>query len=131
MSAWKKYLLLQIPGWILAVLLLAVLHRRLNLPLWAAIVLYLVYVGKDFILYPYLRSAYTSESKTGAEKLIGAEGRVQQQLDPEGYVRVHGELWRAVADPPGETIPQGSRIHVREAHGMRLVVRAMAESNPQ
>src|SRR5215207_2193662 len=33
--------------------------------------------------------------QTGLEELVGQVGRVRTPLDPEGYVLVHGELWRA------------------------------------
>ncbi|HKH30628.1 MAG TPA: NfeD family protein, partial [Gaiellaceae bacterium] len=33
--------------------------------------------------------------QTGQEELLGQVGRVRTPLDPEGYVLVHGELWRA------------------------------------
>jgi membrane-bound serine protease (ClpP class) len=33
--------------------------------------------------------------QTGQEELLGQVGRVRSALDPEGYVLVHGELWRA------------------------------------
>jgi membrane-bound serine protease (ClpP class) len=46
--------------------------------------------------------------QTGQEELLGQIGRVRTALDPEGYVLVHGELWRArTVDGPvqaGETV---------------------------
>ena len=34
-------------------------------------------------------------AQTGLEELVGQVGRVRSALDPDGYVLVHGELWRA------------------------------------
>jgi membrane-bound serine protease (ClpP class) len=45
--------------------------------------------------------------QTGQEELLGQAGVVRRALDPEGYVLVHGELWRARADEPvsaGESV---------------------------
>ena len=39
-----------------------------------------------------------TKPQTGQEELVGQQGVVRQPLDPEGYVLVHGELWRARAD---------------------------------
>ena len=36
--------------------------------------------------------------RPGSEELVGQAGIVRRPLDPEGYVRVHGELWRARAE---------------------------------
>ena len=121
----KRYLLFQIPSWILALLLLGAAHRWLRVPLWAAVGLFVLYVAKDFLLYPYVRKAYEPHGKTGAELLIGCVGLTKQRLDPEGYVQVKGELWRAVADPPGEPIPAGQSVRIQEVSDLTLVVRRM------
>jgi membrane-bound ClpP family serine protease len=39
-------------------------------------------------------------------------------------VRIHGELWRAVA-PPGETIPRGARVRVQKVNGLTLEVQVV------
>ena len=38
--------------------------------------------------------------QTGAEALVGAVGIVVVRCDPEGQVRVRGELWQARSDRP-------------------------------
>jgi membrane-bound serine protease (ClpP class) len=47
---------------------------------------------------------------TGESELIGQIGVVRQALDPEGFVFVHGELWRARTD--GESVPSGETVRV-------------------
>ncbi len=47
---------------------------------------------------------------TGREELVGGVGVVRHALDPEGYVLVHGELWRAQAG--GEPIAAGEPVVV-------------------
>ena len=47
---------------------------------------------------------------TGDSELIGQVGVVRQALDPEGFVFVHGELWRARTD--GEPVPPGEEVRV-------------------
>ena len=122
MTVFQRYLLIQIPGWILAVIILSALHRWMNLPVWVAVGLFAVYVGKDFVLYPFLRRAYEPGGKTILEQLVGEAGVATQQLDPDGYVRVRGELWHAEAAPGMQPVPQGSRIRVESARGMTLIV---------
>ena len=123
----KRYQLFQIPGWILAALLLGALHRWLALPLEFAIGLFVLYVAKDFIIYPYVRKAYEPHNKTGAELLIGCVGLTKQRLDPEGYVQVKGELWRAVADPPSRPIPPGQPVRIQAVSDFTLVVTWMQD----
>jgi membrane-bound serine protease (ClpP class) len=48
--------------------------------------------------------------QTGVEELVGDIGVVRQDLDPTGYVFVHGELWRAhAANGP---VAAGRRVRV-------------------
>jgi membrane protein implicated in regulation of membrane protease activity len=44
-------------------------------------------------------------------------------LNPHGYVRVRGELWRAIAVPEGQVVTAGSEVEIVDAEGMNLFVR--------
>jgi membrane-bound serine protease (ClpP class) len=59
---------------------------------------------------------------TGIEGMIGITGETTTEVDPEGKVKVHGEIWSAVSDTP---IPAGKRIKVINMDGM--VVRVEPE----
>ena len=110
-----KILLLQIPGWILTALILLGLHHWLGLPFWLTSGLFVGLVVKDFIWYPSMRTAYESNVRTGAEQLIDAQGVVQTELNPQGYVQVRGELWRAEVEPDAASIARGSSVRVQAA----------------
>ena len=127
MSTLTKYILLQIPGWLIMALVAIGLHRWIDLPLWAAIGLFVLWVVKDFLLYPFLRKSYESNTKTGSTQLVGARGVAQERLDPQGYVHVHGELWRAEVESKDRPIASGSRVRVCAAHGLTLIVTADEE----
>jgi membrane-bound serine protease (ClpP class) len=64
--------------------------------------------------------------QTGQEELIGQIGRVRTSLDPDGYVLVHGELWRArSANGP---IGAGELVEVTALEdGLVLGVRPVAQ----
>jgi len=117
-----KYLVIQIPGWILAVVVLAVLSRWIDLPLWAAVGLFFLWVAKDLILFPLLRPAYEAAGKRGVERMIGVQGIVEERLAPVGYIRVGSELWRAEALQTDKPIPLGSRVRVRGVRGLTLLI---------
>lgn len=64
------------------------------------------------------------------ERLIGAEGIAQTDLDPEGTVWVQGETW--TARTAGERIPAGERVRVLAVQGLRLhVARARPPTEPE
>lgn len=129
MTTFMKYTLLQIPSWVIMALLLIGLLNWITLPLWAAGTLFVVWVVKDFLLYPFVRTAYDSNVKTGSEQLIGAKGVAHEQLAPHGYVHVHGELWQATAEPKNKPIAPGTPVRVRAAQGLTLVVTADTNEN--
>lgn len=57
---------------------------------------------------------------TGAEGMVGMAGIAETALDPEGWVRVQGERWRALADPG---VTAGDKITVAAVDGLTLRVR--------
>jgi membrane protein implicated in regulation of membrane protease activity len=122
MSTLTKYLLLQVPGWVLAAVIVTGLRYWMGIPRWAAWGLFSLWVIKDLVMYPLLRTAYESGVKTGVEQLIGARGVAQEDLAPAGYVRVRGELWRAETKSSQKHIPSGTPIRIVGAERMTLIV---------
>lgn len=122
MSTLTKYLLFQVPGWVLAAIILAALAYWIGIPRWVALALFLLWVVKDLIIYRFLKSAYESGVKTGVDQLIGAQGVAQEDLAPNGYIRVRGELWRAETKSKNDPIPSGSKVRVIGAQGAALIV---------
>jgi membrane-bound serine protease (ClpP class) len=60
---------------------------------------------------------------SGVERMIGAPGVVTQALDPLGYVRVQGHIWRAsLADGAIPWLAVDARVRVLEVRGLTLVV---------
>jgi len=59
---------------------------------------------------------------TGVEGLVGELGATTEPLEPTGRVRVHGELWTAVAEQG--PIAAGSPIEVVSVRELTLTVRA-------
>jgi len=57
---------------------------------------------------------------TGAEGLMGQYGQAETDLDPEGWVIVQGERWRARAE---ERVSHGEAVEVLSVDGLRLRVR--------
>jgi len=122
LTVFRRYLLFQIPGWFLAALILYVLHRLVDLPIWAALALMAADITKDLALFPLLRKTYDTSTKTGIEKLIGQTAIVERELAPTGYIRLRGELWRAELAGPFENPSVGERVCVVASCDMALLV---------
>ncbi len=65
--------------------------------------------------------AQRKKPTTGVQGIVGEQGVAITALDPGGEVRVHGEIWNAVAlHPP---LPAGSRVTVVAVDNLTLTVR--------
>ena len=62
---------------------------------------------------------------TGAEEMIGAPGEILEDLEHEGWARIHGEQWRVRSAVP---LRRGSRVRVRARHDLLLDVEAEKEN---
>ena len=62
------------------------------------------------------------KTASGHLHLIGATGRVETELEPEGSVLVNGELWRARARQGVTASRRGSKVRVTGASGHLLEV---------
>jgi membrane-bound ClpP family serine protease len=107
----------------MAALVLLVLRHNQMISSFGAVICFAAWVLKDWILYPWLRSAYEVSYRTGSKMLIGCKGVTESQLTPEGFIRVRGELWRAVATPGDLKISTGIKVEIIDADGMRVFVR--------
>jgi len=56
---------------------------------------------------------------TGGEELLGSEGEALEDIDGEGWARVHGELWRVQSRVP---LAHGAKLRVTARHGLTLEV---------
>jgi membrane protein implicated in regulation of membrane protease activity len=122
MRTFVRYLLFQIPGWLLLGLFLGFLLEKFGLPVWAAIGFFVVWMLKDFAMYPIVRRAYETNVRTGSERLIGAKGLTQGTLAPQGYIKVQGELWRARVEDHNQPICKNTVVTVKGADRMTLLV---------
>ena len=60
---------------------------------------------------------------TGTSAMVGEKGVAETPLEPEGWVRIHGERWRALADG---AVAAGQKVTVAAVEGLTLKVRKEA-----
>jgi membrane protein implicated in regulation of membrane protease activity len=117
-----RYALYQIPDMAILVLILFVLHQWVDLSLWLYIGLVSLWMVKYVLVFTFVWPAYDKPLPGDVRSLIGTEGIAEERLDPSGYIRVHGELWRA--EVIGKTIPieKGQTVLIERACGLTLLV---------
>jgi membrane-bound serine protease (ClpP class) len=80
----------------------------------------LVIVSSFFVVVAGLAfRAQVSKPRTGDKGLIGETGIVKNEIDPEGKVFVHGELWNAISKDP---VKEGVKVKVISVKNLVLEV---------
>jgi len=92
----------------------------LRVDVWTLVPVILLFAVFTMALVRLVVQAQMRRSVTGYEGMVGRSGRAESDLDPEGWVAVQGERWRARAD---ERIARGDRIEVVSGSGLELRVR--------
>jgi membrane-bound ClpP family serine protease len=122
-AVFARYLLFQLPGCVVAAAVLAGLVHWGHLSPTVAYALFGIWVVAEIALFPVFRIGYeTGGARAGAEALVGAMGVALEDLDPEGYVRMGAERWRAVVAGGCAPVAAGAKVRVREVRQLTLVV---------
>ena len=121
----RKYLILQLPGAGLFIIALILIRRWVDMPAWLFWGLIVMWVGKDVVMFPFVRKAY--EPQDDANPMIGSLGVVEKRLSPSGFVRIRGELWKAHVPDGSMPIDRGETMRVIAIEGLTLVVERAAE----
>ena len=78
-------------------------------------------------LFLFTTHALSKQAPVGLPSMIGTRGRVAESLNPEGLVRIKGELWQAVSTEGN--INTGMEIVVVNEDGLKLQVRQVGDSD--
>jgi membrane-bound serine protease (ClpP class) len=87
---------------------------------WKLLPVVVLMAAFTVLLVRMVVEAQRRRATTGVEGLIGRSGVATTPLQPEGWVVVQGERWRAQADGP---LDLGARVEVVGMDGLRLRVR--------
>jgi membrane-bound serine protease (ClpP class) len=87
---------------------------------WKLFPIILAFAAFTIALVRLVIQAQRRQPQTGAEGLVGRHGEAETGLDPEGWVIVQGERWRARA---AERVLPGEKVEVQSVEGLLLRVR--------
>ena len=128
-SRWRvllKYSLFQLPELVIVVLGLLAIRYCFELSDWIFWAIIVGWVGKDIVLYPFVRKSYDDTHQAYSYSLVGKLGVVHRKLSPSGMVRIKNELWQAVLKGDGPALAEGSKIKVVDQQDMLLLVEPVA-----
>ena len=82
------------------------------------VILVVIFIFMTYIFLPQLKKPVT-----GTEGMIGITGIAVETLNPNGRVRIRGELWDA--ESIDGRIGKGEKIVVEEVNGLNLLVKKL------
>jgi membrane protein implicated in regulation of membrane protease activity len=118
-----RYARYQIPDVAIFALILSVLHQWVGLSLGLFIGLVTLWMVKYVVVFSFVWRAYDKPRPGDVTSLIGTQGIAEERLDPSGYVRVHGELWRAEVIGKTMAVEKGQTVLIERADGLTLLVK--------
>ena len=90
------------------------------IPLWVVILVLAGFAILSYFMYRIGHPTILYEPVNSPESIIGSTGVVERALNPEGYVRVCGELWQASVTEGN--IERGEEVIVASIDGLKLTV---------
>lgn len=98
-------------------------------PLWATLLIMIVWLSYSVYTFKKGTKALKVGHIIGLPNMIGTKGRVTSALNPEGWVRIRGELWSAKS-LSGEIQP-GRDVIVTGQKRLKLEVKESESPNKQ
>lgn len=120
MPVLARYVLFQVPGWALMALLAEAAVLWLDVPprwAWGGFGLFVL---KDAVMYPFVRHAYRRDGPSHGH--VGERGVADGAIDPDGWVHVGPERWRARLASGAPAIDAGAPVRVVAVDGLVLRV---------
>jgi len=117
-----KYFLLQVPSFIVLAVILWWARQWFKVPEYLIWITLLVWVTKDVFLFPFLWRYYDSKQIPDRFEMVGRRGTALEDLNPDGYVQINGERWKAVNLDPGMPAHKGDKVYVKSISGLKLAV---------
>ncbi len=106
---------------VLVVVILVLRYFRVAITLPVIALIAVLLAGFVFLMHKAIVPSLHRRKVTGAEGMVGREGRVAEPLTPVGTVRVGRELWKARSG--GEHIAAGEDVEVTGISDLTLEVR--------
>lgn len=105
----------------IAVLMMVVLPVfGISIPLWGIVAVLVAFAVFSYITYRIGHPTVLYDGITDPNSIVGKEGIVEVDLNPAGYVRVEGELWKAAA--AGGGLRKGDVVVITGINGLELTV---------
>ncbi len=116
-----KAFLLLLDEILIAGLIIFVLWRLgVQVPVWAYVLAGVACAALYWLLYRIVLDQ-RKKSPVGCDSMVGLTGKSMTSLNPEGLVRVQGEIWQAVSRCG--VVTEGAEVVIEDLQNLTLLVR--------
>jgi len=122
-----KYILLQIPAILLLTIIVLWLYFASVISFSTVLLIILLWIFKDIILFFFVWKAY----QVSSDPPMAKTGIAIDDIDPDGYVEVGSELWRATTDDKKSRIEKGEKVIIKSVKGLTLFVTKSGNEHKQ
>ncbi len=105
---------------LVAIVLIGLPEWGIEVPLGVLIAVMVSWAVLAVIFYRMGSQALRRKPVVGLLTMVGGKGKVVSPLDPEGVIRINGELWRAKSAV--HKIDVGEEVIVQRQDGTKLIV---------
>ncbi len=105
---------------LVAIVLIGLPEWDISVPLPVLIIVMVAWATLAVIFYRMGSRALRKKPMVGLLTMVGGKGKVVSPLDPEGVIRINGELWRATS-AVGK-IDVGEEVIVQRQDRTKLIV---------
>jgi len=105
---------------IVAIVLWVLPDFNIHVPLWGLVILVVAFAVYAYVTYRLGRMALILKPMVAPETIIGNQGKVVRPLNPEGYVKIQGVLWKASCVE--SELEVGDEVVVVEIDRLKLIV---------
>lgn len=117
-----KYTIIHAVEFALVVGAVIIVRHYVRIPTWLVVLFLVLWVVKDVVIYLKVWRSYAYGDNRPTNTMIGLEATAVSSIDPAGYVRTRGEIWKAEINEPQHPAAKGERTRVVDIKGMTLVV---------
>lgn len=106
---------------LLIILIFVLPYFKISLPWWLIVIIMVFSLAFSYFTYYMGKKALKNKVISGTEAIIGCTGRVISPLNPTGYIKIKGEVWKASCD---QEIDVDEEVIVTSIRGFILNVTA-------
>lgn len=92
----------------------------INLIWWGIAIIVILFLIFSYVMYRIGHPTVIKETINGPDKIVGKSAIVDKELNPEGYIKINGELWKAIS--VDGSVSRGERVIVIKLDGMVVTV---------